>query len=167
MSLPAPLVTVSWFLLSNSVLDHPHTPHHPCTRRSLPFVGSLTLGLYRTGGCHPSQHHVHDCTLALGISHPISPGGSSHASAPLPSSFPPPPDAPLPCLPVDSLVPSPAPSPFSPPRSPFALASGTSDLLLWLQAPLLSTLLHHPLSPHLQFLRFPASLQHLSLALLC
>ena len=30
-------------------------------------------------------------------------------------------------------------------------------LLLWLQALLLSTLLHHPLSPRLQFLRFPAS----------
>ena len=38
--------------------------------------------------------------------------------------------------------------------------------LLWLQAPSLSTLLHHPLSPRLQFLRFPASLHNLSLALL-
>ena len=34
-----------------------------------------TLGLCCTGGCHPSQRHVHDCSLALRLSHSISPGG--------------------------------------------------------------------------------------------
>ena len=92
-------------------------------------------------GCHPSQHHVHDCSMALGRGHPIRQGGSSLASAPPPPPFPPPVDAPLPCHPVDPPVPSPAPSPptaapsLSPPRSPFASlppstapVSGTSDL---------------------------------------
>ena len=106
-------------------------------------------------------------------------GGSSPTSAPPPPPFPPSVDAPLPCLPVDPPVNSQAPSPFivapSPTFGPLLplcrlqlplLQGRLTFLLLWLQAPLLSTLLHHPLSPRLQFLRFPASLHNLSLALL-
>ena len=111
-----------------------------------------TLGLCCTGGCHPSQHHVHDSSLALRLSHSISPGGfftgspecisDSRVCSPPPPPFPPPPDVPQPYHPVDlpsatSKAPSPftvAPSP-SQPRSPFAFlppttapASGNSDL---------------------------------------
>ena len=187
MSLPAPLVTVSRFLLSNLSSG---LLHHPCLRRSLLPVGSLptcscslavmarrTLGLCCSGGCHPSQHHVHDCSLALGLSHSISPGGfftprvlplSHHLLKPF---------SPvtslillrLPSFPAHSLL-SPLPVRLGPllplchPQLPL-LQGILTFLLLWLQDPLLSTLLHHPLSPRLQFLSWiPASLRNLSLA---
>ena len=191
MSLPTPLVTVNRFLLSNLSSGLPtHSPssvHTPITStrwtvanlQLLSVMAKRTLGLCCTGGCHPSQHHVHDCSLALGLSHSISPGGSSHhASAPPPLPIPPPPDAPQPCHPVDppsstfpahSLL-SPLPFRLGPLlplcRLPLPLLQGLlTFFLLWLQDPLLRTLLHHPLSPRLQFLSWiPASLRNLSLA---
>ena len=99
---PYSLVTGSRFLLSNLSSGPPtHSPssvHTPITS-TLWTVSNLQLhscshGLCRTGGCHPSQHHVHDCSLALRLSHSFSPGfftGSAECfsdSRVCPSSFP-------------------------------------------------------------------------------
>ena len=83
VSLPIPLVTVSRFLLSNLPTHSPSSVHTPITLFVGPLPSSCTLvvmarrtfGLCCTGGCHSSQHHVHDCSLALRLSHSISPGG--------------------------------------------------------------------------------------------
>ena len=155
---------------------HAHADHFHSLDRSLPATlscshGKRTLGLCRTRSCYPSQHHVHDCNLAFGRNHPLLPGGgSSPTSAPPPPPFPPPVDASPVSLLTLLLIPKPQarslllllPLRFGPLlplcRLQLLLLQGRlTFFLLWLQAPFLSTLLHHPLSPRLQILRFPTS----------
>ena len=147
---------------------------------SLDQPARRTCGLCRTRGCHPPGiMSMIAVWLSDTVTHFRQGCSSLHASAPPPLPFPPPPDVPQPCHPVDPpSATSQAPSPFtvvpspSPPRSPFAslppstalLQGILTFLLLWLQDSLLSTLLHHLLSPRLLFSWIPASLRNLSLA---